>query len=231
MRPAGGVQAHLAVGFHHQAMRAHPVGLAAAAGEIPPAVHHVAAVDRAQAAGVGRAPGHDGLGIGIDRMRRLRRQEGGDQGGAVGDEHVPGDGGVGLGDFLQRQQIVARRHLVAAVSPRQQHAKQARSVQRAQQRFGNPPRPLDLVRRLGEQAGEFARAGARVGSGDLVHRGIPRSLHARHCGRAAAPCQCPHGVAGVFTTNSIARTGAGSSRRLSDAFRVHASDGRARGVD
>ncbi len=57
------------------AVRAHPVGLPAAAGEIPFPGEAIAALDRPRARGVGRSPGHDGARIAEDRAIDVAHRE------------------------------------------------------------------------------------------------------------------------------------------------------------
>ena len=133
--PAEAVEPQRAVRFEHMAVRAHPTGLPAAAGEIPLAGQAIACVNRARARSVWRSPGHDAARISEDGVIDRRLQIGGDQGGTVGDEYVPRDRGVVLGEFFDRRHVDRRLRLFAARRARQQHAEQPR-VMASQQRRG-----------------------------------------------------------------------------------------------
>ena len=78
------LQAQRAVGLHDVAVRADPGGLAVAGGEMPFAGDAVAARRGDQLVLVGRTPGDQAARIAVDRARRLERNEGRDQGRAVG---------------------------------------------------------------------------------------------------------------------------------------------------
>ena len=167
--PAEAVEPQRAVRFEHMAVRAHPAGLPAAAGEIPLAGQAIAAVDRSRARSVWRSPGHDAARISEDGVIGRGLQIGGDQAGTVGDEYVPRDRGVVPGEFFDRRHVERRLRLVAARRARQQHAEQPRGMQPLQQRLGDAPRALDLVGRGGDLRPELAGAGDRVRTGLDVH--------------------------------------------------------------
>ena len=168
-RAAVAIEAQGAVGLHHLAMRAHPGSVAAAAGEIPGAGEAVAVGDDGGACGVGRPPGDEGAGVGEDRLRHARLQERGDQGGTVGDEHVPRHRGIVAGDLLYGQHVGAGLHLVAAGRARQQHARHARVVQLGQKRRGDAPRVLDRVGGRGDGRAEDAGLRKRVWTVPGIH--------------------------------------------------------------
>ena len=161
-RPTHPVQPQRAVFLLDEAMRAHPVGGAAAAREIPAAADAIAAGDGLGAMLVGRPPTDDGVRIAIDRARHIGLEIGADQGGAVADEDVPGDRRVVPGDLLDGRKIHARRHLLAADRARQQQPEEPRLVQRRQQVGGNAPRALDLVARGGDIVTDQASLGKRI---------------------------------------------------------------------
>ena len=167
--PAEAVEPQRAVRFEHMAVRAHPAGLPAAAGEIPLAGQAIASVNRSRARSVWRSPGHDAARIGEDGVIGRRLQIGGDQGGTVGDEYVPRDRGVVPGELFDRRHVDRRLRLVAARRARQQHAEQPRVMEPPQQRLGDAPRALDLVGRGGDLRPELAGAGDRVRTGLDVH--------------------------------------------------------------
>ena len=145
--PAEAVEPQRAVRFEHMAVRAHPAGLPAAAGEIPLAGQAIAAVNRLRARSVWRSPGHDAARIGEDGAIDRGLQIGGDQGGTVGDEYVPRDRGVVPGELFDRRHVDRRLRLVATSRARQQHAEQPGVMEPPQQRLGDAPRALDLVGR------------------------------------------------------------------------------------
>jgi hypothetical protein len=163
------IEPQRAVRFEHLAVRAHPAGLPAAAGEIPPAGQAIARVDRSRARSVWRSPGHDAARISEDRVIDRRLQKGRDQGGTVGDECDPRDRSVVPGKLFDRRHVDRRLRLVAARRARQQHAQQPRVMEPAQQRLGDAPRALDLVGCGGDLRPELACAGDRVGTGLHVH--------------------------------------------------------------
>jgi len=165
--PAETVEPQRAVRFEHMAVRAHPSGLPAAAGEIPLAGQAIADVDRSRARSVWRSPGHDAAWISEDVLIDRRLQIGGDQGGTVGDECVPRDRGVVPGEFLDRRHVDRRLRLVATRRARQQHAEQPRVMEPPQQRLGDAPRALDLVGCGGNLRAELA--------GDRVRRSCART--------------------------------------------------------
>jgi hypothetical protein len=104
------------------AVRAQPVGVAAAAGEVPGAADAIAAGNGGGARGVGRPPGDDGRRIGEDGSRDSHVEKGRDQGGAVGNEDIPRNRRVMAGDLLDRQHIASRLGLLAARRAWQQQA-------------------------------------------------------------------------------------------------------------
>jgi len=167
--PAEAVEPQCSVRFEHMAMRAHPAGLPAAAGEIPLAGQAIAGVDRGCSRIVWRSPGHDAARISKEGVIDGRLQIGGDQGGTVGDEYVPGDRGIVPGELFDRRHVGRGLRLVAARRARQQHAKQPRVMEPSQQRLGDALRALDLVGRGGDLRPEFAGAGDRVWTGLDVH--------------------------------------------------------------
>ena len=123
------VKSQRAIGFADVAVRAHPIGVPAAAGEIPGTAQPIAAVDRVRARGVGRSPGHNRARIGKNRARDLFIEEGCDQGGAIGDEHDPGHGRVVAGDLRDGPAIGNGLDLIATHRARQQHPQQPGAVQ------------------------------------------------------------------------------------------------------
>ena len=197
-RPAGGIAPQRAVGLHHLAVRAHPGGLAAAAGEVPLAGHAIAAGHRVRLAGVGRSPGHHRARVGEDGVHRLRLQERRDQRRTVGDEDVPAHRTVVPADFLDGAQIGPRVHLVAVHRAGQEHAAQPRGVDLRQQGLGDALGALDLVRRGDDGRAQRTGARDRVGGAgvepaDNIHAVPPDAFRAitgaggsgvnRWCGR------------------------------------------------
>ena len=205
--PAEAVEPQRAVRFEHMAVRAHPAGLPAAAGEIPLAGQAIAAVDRSRARSVRGSPGHDAARIGKDGVIGRGLQIGGNQRGTVGDEYVPRDRGVMPGELFDRRHVERRRRLAAISGTRQQHAEQPRVMEPPQQRLGDAPRALDLVGCGCDLRSELAGAGDRVLTAMDVHA-PPQT------GRAIAADR-PDAVkwariqSGTRSTMRAARSGAG----------------------
>ena len=189
--PAKAVEPERAVRFEHMAVRAHPTGLPAAAGEIPLAGQAIASVHRSRARSVWRSPGHDAARISEDGAIDRRLQIGGDQGRTVGDECVPRDRGVVPGELFDRRHVERRLRLVAPRRARQQHAEQPRVMEPPQQRLGDAPRALDLVGRGGNLRPELAGAGDRVRTRLHVHApprvGRPLRPNARALSTVSSP--------------------------------------------
>jgi hypothetical protein len=161
-RPAGIVETQQAVRLDDAAMRPDPGGMAAAAGEIPAAADPVATWHRDRFRLVRRTPGDRGARIAPDCPRNLRRKIGRDQPGRVGDRNAPAYRAVGPRQFLERQHIGAGLDLVAVDRARQQHAEEARLVQRIQKGHGQSPGPLDLIGGGFDRRGEIACPRQRV---------------------------------------------------------------------
>ncbi len=162
-RPAEAVEPQRAVGFDDVGVRADPVGLAVARGEVPFAGDSIAARCCDRLVMVGRAPGDEAARIGIDRARRLEWNERRYQSRAVGDEHVPADRPVEPRNLGNGVEIDPRLDLIAADRTRQQHAEQPRFVQRRQHRLRNLLRALDLVGHAGDRRPQRAGAGDGIG--------------------------------------------------------------------
>ena len=111
--PAEAIEPQPAVRFEHMAVRAHPTGLPAAAGEIPLAGQAIACVNRTRARSVWRSPGHDAARISEDGVIGRGLQIGGNQAGTVGDECVPRDRGVVPGELFDRRHVERRLRLAA----------------------------------------------------------------------------------------------------------------------
>ena len=126
-RPAEAVEAQRAVGLDDVAVGADPGGLAVARREMPFAGDAIAAGRGDELVLVGRSPGDQAARIAVDRARRLERDEGRDQGRAVGHEHVPAQRAVVAGDLLDRRDIDPGLDLLAAQRARQQQAEQPRT--------------------------------------------------------------------------------------------------------
>ncbi len=195
-RAARGVQPERSVRLNDVRVRTHPVGLAAAAGEVPFAADAIAAGDGDRLACVGRTPGDDGTGIVEDRMHRFGIEERRDQRHAVADEQVPAERAIVPADFLEGAEIHPGFDLVAVHRARQEHAAQAGCVQFAEQGLGNFLGAFDLVRGGGDGGGQITRPRDRVRPGEDIHRtframmqGLPNGRCAMSTRGAVAVCQ------------------------------------------
>ena len=160
------VQPQGAIRFGYLAMRAHPGGLAAAAGKVPRAADPVAARNSQRLVLVRWSPRHPGPWIAENRLRAFRRNKGGDQRGTVGDEQVPAHRTVVPADFLDRAQIGPRIHFIPADRPRQQDAGEPCIMDVRQQRFGNGLAMFDFIRGGDDFRPKITRAGNRIDASD-----------------------------------------------------------------
>ena len=147
------------------------LALPAAAGEIPGAGDAIAARDGGWRAWRWAVPRRRGC---ADRRRSCRATSGSrngcDQGGAVGDEHVPGDRGIVAGELLDRQKVGPGLRLVAADGARQKHAAAAASHAAAPGAApGCVAMLLDRIGRGGDGRAEIAGDGERVLAAVAVH--------------------------------------------------------------
>ena len=146
-RAAETVQPQRSIRLDDLAVRAHPVRLTAAAGEMPLAADLIAARDGPRLILIGRPPGDIVTRIRVDRPGGFQWNERGDKGRAVGDEQIPANRAVMAADLLDRAKIRPRLNLIAANRKRQQHACQPSLMDSGQNRFRNGLGALDLVGR------------------------------------------------------------------------------------
>ena len=183
------VQPQRAVGLDDGAVRAHPAGMAAAAGEIPAAGDAIAARHRDRLAVVGRAPGAGRARIAEHLARGVEAEIRREQPDAVGDRHAPADRAVGSGQFPDRQHIVAGLDLVAADRARIEHAKQPGFVQPLEHLLGDPPGALGRVGRGGDHVRQTPRPRHRAGSLHIIHKAPRASSVRRNSGVPDGRCQ------------------------------------------
>ena len=73
------------------------------------------------------------------------------------------------GNFLDRQEIASRLHLVAAHGTRQQHPEQPRFMQPCQKRLGNASRAFDRIGCGGDRRPQVAGHRERVRRVSGIH--------------------------------------------------------------
>ena len=151
-----------------------PVGVLTAAGEAPPPVHLVAAVDGRDRAGRVERPGHDGARIGEQRVQGVTRQPGQVDPGAATDHGDPAGRRIGAGERLEDLERCRHVGADAAEAARPQQLEASRVDQLPEEIGRHSPRRLDLGRSSRNRGCQF------VDGVEHVVRRPGRGVHLRH---------------------------------------------------